>query len=98
MFLRTVIRINFYIVVGQVAAPCRCCRLSHVDVGGRSYFRLGEDLRCLLLAVVNGNTFRDNLQFSGCALKVEIYFLRVELDSGVAEGAEDSSPSFASWP
>ena len=63
-----------------------------MDVGDRSYFRLGEDLRCLLLAVVNGNTFRDNLQFSGCALKVEIYIFRIEFCSGVTHRAEDSSP------
>ena len=90
--LRTVIRIDFYIIISKVASPCGCTGLAHLHISNGCHSVFREDLCSFLFTVSCRNSIFNDLDFSCFALKVEIHFFWVELDSGVAEGAEDSSP------
>ena len=62
----------------------------HIRDGCHCLFR--EDLSSFLFAVACRNSIFNDLDLSCFALKVKIYLFRIELNAGVAEGAEDSSP------
>lgn len=91
-FSGAVIRIDFYIIIGEVAAPGSCLRFAHLHIHNNSHHRAGKDFSGLLLAVIRGLAVLIYLNPSRAAFKEKLNRLRIEAGSAVAKRAENPSP------